>query len=72
MYMEVFQKNLALRFIKWHFCRILVFVFLYLRTAEFPSKKLRFYYALPPKILHTYSIDTPYIVHSFDGVSMEN
>ena len=34
-----------------------------------------FYYctksALLPKILHTYSIDTPYILHSFDGVTIE-
>ena len=28
--------------------------------------------ALPPKILHRYSIVTPYQVHRFDGVSMEN
>ena len=27
--------------------------------------------AIPPKILHTYSIDTPYVVHRFDGVTME-
>ena len=51
-------------FFFWNFFFLVPFL-------DFPCEKVCFSYALPPKILHRYSIVTPSIVHRFDGESME-
>ena len=33
--------------------------------------KIRYFFALPPMLLHRYSIVTPSLVHRFDGVTMD-